>query len=228
MASPISIQANIKAGMCPHGVPQYSCPICNKQAGAMGHSGFSRNFKKSNEWSYQKCYVVGMEIKATIQRKENAKNFYEKQFQNSLSLNKNIYNISEKLNQIIQNINSQNIKTSIQFLMNTVISPLLNVSAKFIDNIVNFQQKAFNMIYQVGEKIVSIVGEIKNFVERKIIDNIKQKAKKIMLFCLSVIEDENYQNDETLTVFKSRELRKYIVKILKKRENNEYNSDKDK
>lgn len=32
---------------------------------------------------------------------------------------------------------------------------------------------------------------------------------------MSNIDDENYQNDDTLAVFKSRELKKFLAKIIK-------------
>ena len=231
MTSPIASQPNIRAGMCPHGVPQSSCPICNKQnITSMGGGSVSKNSHSSNEWSYQKCYVAGLEIRAAMQRKEAAQNFYEKQFQTALALNRNLQNISDKFNSFIQNLKSPFVQTSMQFLMNSVVNPLfstLTQLSNFIDKFSKFQQNTLNMILQAGEKVANIIGEIKNFVDRKILEDIKKTAKKFMSFCLSVIEDENYQNDETLAVFKSRELKKYIVRILKKRNDDEHGSNKD-
>ncbi|MBR1943171.1 hypothetical protein IJ843_05500 [bacterium] len=232
MTSPITSQPNIRIGMCPHGLPQSSCPICSKQTGGgMMSSSSVKNSRPSNEWSYQKCYVAGLEIRAAMQRKEAAQNFYEKQFQTALSINRNLQNITDKLNSFIQNIKSPNVQASMQFLMNSVVNPLFNTLSQissFIDKVSKMPQNALNMILQAGEKVTTIIGEIKNFVDRKIIDDLKKKAKKFMSFCLSVIEDENYQNDETLAVFKSRELKKYIVKILKKPKDDEHGNNQDK
>ena len=79
-----------------------------------------------------------------------------------------------------------------------------------------------NLISQAAEKLVNILGEIKNFINSKIKENIKKITKNIFSFFISNTEDENYKNDETLAVFKSRELKKFIVKIFKKepRKNN--------
>ena len=74
MSSPlISTQPNIKAGMCPHGVPQSSCPICNQQGGGMSRVNNKAATKPAHagEWSYQKCYAVGLQIKAANQRRES-------------------------------------------------------------------------------------------------------------------------------------------------------------
>ena len=170
MTLPISLQPNIKAGMCPHGLPQSSCPICSKQAG--GGMGMSRNsvakHKHAGEWSYQKCYVAGLQIKAAMQHRADAQNFLEKQLLFAQQVNKNLQSITDKLNQFIQNIKSPNIQTSMQFLMNNVVNPLFNTLtqiSKFIDKLANFQQKAINMLLQAGEKLANILGEIKNFVE---------------------------------------------------------------
>ena len=72
MVSPISLQPNIRGGICPHGVPQSSCHICNKvNSGGMGHGSSVKHNNKPEEWSYQKCYVAGLEIKAAKMRRIN-------------------------------------------------------------------------------------------------------------------------------------------------------------
>lgn len=230
MTSPLVIHPNIKAGMCPHGLPQSSCPICSKQnMAAMGSVSVQKHSHKNNEWSYQKCYVAGLEIKAALQRKEAAQNFYDKQFLTALSFNKNLQNIAEKLNQYINNIKSPEIQSGMKFIMNYALNPLFNTAlqlSNLMQKISKLPQTAFNMLFQAGEKFANILGEIKNFVNRKFFEDIKKTAKKFFSFCLSVIDDENYKNDETLHVFKSRELRKYIVKILKNKRDNEHRNNK--
>lgn len=233
MTSPISsIQPNIRAGMCPHGVPQSSCPICNKQNSAgIGHGSTVKHNHHDGEWSYQKCYVAGLEIKAAMMRKEAAQTFFEKQFQTALDVNAKMQNMADKLNQFIQNVKSPVLQSTMQFLMNAAINPLFNTISQisnFFDKMAKLPQNIINMLHQAGEKVAGIIGEIKNFIDRKIVDDLKQKAKKFMSFCLSVIEDENYKNDETLAVFKSRELKKYIVRILKKQSEDEHRANKDK
>ena len=68
----------------------------------------------------------------------------------------------------------------------------------------------------MAEKITALKGELKNILFKNFTDRIKQKAKKIFLFFINIIKDENYKNDDTLSVFKSRELRKLLDKILKR------------
>ncbi len=87
---------------------------------------------------------------------------------------------------------------------------------KIIEKFAQFQQRIADFIQQAGEKLAAILGDIKNFIDRKIIENVKKRAKKFFLFFMSNIEDENYRNDDTLAVFKAREMKKFIVKIFTK------------
>ena len=225
MTTPISLQTTIKAGTCPHGLPQGACPICSKQqAAAMGSGTVMKHSKPSGEWSYQKCYIVGRQIQAAMQRREDAQTFLQKQTQFFQQLNKNIQNVYDKLNAFVQNIKSPIIQNTLQTVMNNILNPAFNSINKLINKISEFNQKAYNIIHQAAEQLANVLGEVKNFIQRKIVEDFKKKAKKFMLFCLSVIDDENYQNDETLAVFKSIELKKFVTKILKKRDKNEHRS----
>ena len=71
-----------------------------------------------------------------------------------------------------------------------------------------------NFINQAAEKLSALLGDFKNFIKSKV-EDIKKNWKKLFFFFNSDIEDENYKNDEALAVFKSRELKKYLLKILK-------------
>ena len=68
---------------------------------------------------------------------------------------------------------------------------------------------------QDGEKLDAILSEIKNIVDKKVMDKIKKKVKSIFDFFISDFDGENYSNDDVLSVFKARELRKHLKKILK-------------
>ena len=75
--------------------------------------------------------------------------------------------------------------------------------------IIPFVHKVYDLTNFIGEKLVNIFGEIKNFNARKIVENLYKKAKKIMSLCLYTIEYENYKNDEVLAIFQNRELKKF-------------------
>ena len=91
----------------------------------------------------------------------------------------------------------------------------MSVLPKMIEKLAQFQQNISNFLQQAGEKLVSILGDIKNFINAKLIKNLKKITKKFLLFFFSELEDENYKNEETLSVFKSREVKKYLVSFIK-------------
>ncbi len=225
MSSPITApQVNNRAGLCPHGLPPAACPICS--GGGMGGAKMKDSAPvtkpmRSGEWSFMKCYAAGIAMRAQEARIENAKTTFEQQIEFAKQLGKNIQNISDKIQQVMQNIQNsapKMIQNVVQVINNVILTPMLNLIAqipKLIERFADLQQKLGNMLLQAGEKLTALLGDLKNFIDKKIIENIKKRAKKFFLFFVSNIEDENYKNDDALAVFKSRELRKYIVKILK-------------
>ncbi|MBQ9246268.1 hypothetical protein IJ182_08385 [bacterium] len=234
MSSPIATQSNTRAGLCPHGLPPAACPICS--GGGMGGAGKMRDTAqtkpmRSTEWSFMKCYAAGLAMRAQEARAENSKNVFEKQIEFAKQLGQEIRNLANRIQNAIKNIQNTMpplVQNVIQVLNNIIITPLLNMLSqipKIIEKFAQFQQRVGEFIQQAGEKLAAILGDIKNFIERNIIENVKKKAKKFFLFFMSNIEDENYKNDETLAIFKAREMKKFIVKILKKNKKRDNNAD---
>ncbi len=234
MSSPITAQPNNRVGLCPHGLVPSACPVCSGgAAGGVNKMKDSPASKPSNsgQWSFMKCYAAGLAIKAQEARIDNRKNILEKQLEFAHKLEKNIQNLTEKIQNALQNIKSTApifIFNTLQTINNLIIKPVLNIIAKIsglIIKITELQQKITNLLQQAGEKLTAILGDIKNFIDKKIIEDIKKKAKKIFSFFIPDMRDENYQNDDTLAVFKARELRKYIAEILKKNWKRNNNAD---
>ena len=232
MSTPVTAQGNTRAGMCPHGLPPAACPICS---GGMSGAGKMKNtapMKKApaGQWSYMKCVAEGMAIKERKARMENAKNAFERQIEFAKQLSKNISLMADKIHNAIKNLQAESsvfIQKALNVLTNFVINPVLNLLAqipKIIEKFAQFQQRVAEFIQQAGEKLSVFLADIKGFFDRNI-DNIKKKAKKFFLFFMSNIEDENYKNDENLAIFKSREIKKFIVKIFSKNKKRENNAD---
>ena len=91
----------------------------------------------------------------------------------------------------------------------------MSILPKIIEKLAQFQQNMNNFLQQAGEKLVSILGDIKNFINAKLIKNLKKITKKFLLLFFTEFEDENYKDDETLSIFKSREIKKYLVNFIK-------------
>lgn len=221
---PNATQSTNRAGLCPHGLPPAACPICS--GGAMGGANKAKDTVvskpiSSNQWSWMKCYAAGLALRAQENRAENAKTAFEKQIEFAKQLKISIQNLSDRIKTVIESIqkNLPNFLSNIiQSISNTIIFPMLNLIAKLpqlIEKFVQFQQNIATLIMQAGEKLTALLGDLKNFINRKFTDKLKEKAKKFFLFFMSNIDDENYQNDDTLAVFKSRELKKFLAKIIK-------------
>lgn len=237
MPAPISVQST-RAGLCPHGLPSSACPICNGGGGGGGRVRETVASKPtiSTEWSFMKCYAVGLALKVQDARAENAKTALQQQMEFAKELGKNIQNIADKIQtaiQNIQNVSPQFIQNALQVLNNTVLTPLMNLVAqipKLIEKLVGLQQRLGTMLQQAGEKLTAILGEIKNFIEKKIVDDIKKKVKDLIFFFMANLEDENYKQDDSLEVFKAREMKKYLVNLvtkIKKRNDDENRNDKE-
>lgn len=224
MSSPISPISPNRAGLCPHGLPPAACPICSgggMSGGARTREPVATKPMNSGEWSYAKCVAVGLQMQAQESRVENAKQAFERQIEFAKQLGKTINNIAENIKNAIQNFQNtlpNALKIPMEVLTNLVITPLLNLVAqvpKVLEKLAHFQKDIREFIQQAGEKLVAILGEIKNFVDKKVMDKIKKKVKSIFEFFISDFEGENYSNDDALAVFKSREIRKHLKKILK-------------
>ena len=224
MSKPISnsVQSTIRAGSCPHGLPPAACPICSGGMSGNGKIKDSTMSKpiKMNQWSWLKCYAVGMAMKSQETRIQNKKDAFEKQIEFAKNLKQSILNLSEKIKNALNNIQKNNSPFIANIIVNIsriIIFPVLSFIAKIpqlIEKAVQIQKNINIFINSISEKIVAILGDIKNFINKKLLEKMKIKAKKFFLFFMSDIEDENYKNDDTLAVFKSRELIKYTVKIL--------------
>lgn len=231
MSSPISSTSANRVGLCPHGLPPAACPICNGAGGAGGVKAKDMPVTKpikSGEWSYMKCLAVGIQMRAQENRVENAKQAFEREIEFAKQLGKNIDNLAEKIKTAVQNFQNtlpNSLKLPMEIVSNCIINPVLNLISqipKIIEKFANFQRNAAEFIWQAAEKLVSVLGEIKNFINRKITEKIKKKIKGIFDFLISETEDENYKNDDTLAVFKSREIKKYLLKILKVEKKRDY------
>ncbi len=222
MSSPIISQQNNRAGLCPHGLPPSACPICSSSGMSVGRNKMQDSplsKSSSREWTWLKCYAVGLAMKAQENRELNNKSIFEKQVEFAKQLSRNIQNLSEKIKLSVQNLEKMlpnSFRPLINFVSNVIISPILKLITQIpfiIEKFAYLTKNLTEIINQVFDKFVSIFGEIKNFIERKFSENFKKKIKKFFLFFTSDVEDKNYKNDDNLYVFESRELKKYIKKL---------------
>ena len=162
-------------------------------------------------------------MRAAKARIEARKELLEEQFSTALKIQKAIMNFIDKAQSILQAVHAKlppELQTVFNKLANGIINPILNLISnipKTLEQLNAFINDIKTKILAVAEKLNAILGEIKNFIEKNITDRFKKLTKKIIRFFILEEKEENYQNDEEIEIFKSRELRKLHMAILKLR-----------
>lgn len=191
-----------KIGTCPHGLPQGACPICNGMGGGGGES-----------------------IKKTAKNKNEA---IQAQMISQYKMQLSIGSTAHQLTNLVDKLSafSQKPQTNASFLTNLAVFaakstlPVLNS----LKNIANFANKTSNVIREkftdISDKLNAIFGELKNSVEKKISDKLKDFKKKFKsIFGISDPEEVEDLDDEEKKVEESKrmfELKTVLHKIKEK------------
>lgn len=203
-----------KVGTCPHGLPLGACPICSGMGGGGGGGGSA---KKANphagEMSWDQCYAIWQQMQKAqqlaLQKKNDALqaqmqppvNFTAK-FANAAQ---GISNLAQKLADFVQKTQSQTqtlpkIISKPLVLAAKIAIPLLNV----LKEIPLLAQKTINFVSQkladISDKLNAIFGELKNSIEKKVSDNLKNIKKKFKslfeIFTEQEIKEEKVKETE--------------------------------
>lgn len=185
MNLPLSSLHKSKIGTCPHGLPMGACPICSGGGGGGGSKKI--NSPPPGEMSWDECFAVGQMMKA----QKLAQQQREMALQNQAFLSSNINNNIEKFAQNISALAEKTTKFAaktenlpailskpINFVANKLLVPMLNI----IENLPAAFQKMTTFIQEkiadIQDKLNAIFGELKNSVEKKISDRLKDFKKK--------------------------------------------------
>ncbi len=225
----VLVNQNSRAGLCPHGLPQSACPICigGQTAGVVKKSVRTDIKMQSGKWSFMKCYMEGLSIRSRQIHIQNMKDNFRRQLESADNLREEIRKIFSKL---------QSLSAGLKNYMPVSLHKPLEISLKFVFNILNkfpdlikssaeFQKDFYLKMLSAFEKLTAVYADFKSFIQKNFSDKFKQKFKKFYLFLFTGSFEENYGSDETLAVFKSREIKKYLVKILNKIKKKETNHD---
>ena len=237
MVSNVSINQNTRLDQCPHGMSPGACPICNPTKMGGGGKRKDEAIKKQvekpvqkpvqnpNEWSYARCLAAWRRMQAQKADTEAQKLELQKLISPQEKAAKFIEAVSDKIQNAVQNIKNPYIQQVVQTLAN-ITTTILRQIPKVVGFISEAGQKLAQMLQGAGEKLAAILGDIKNFVLRKFSEDIKKKAKKFIFSFFTIRESENDHDDETIEIVKSREIKKYIVKIFRKDKHKEDDSTK--
>ena len=187
-----SVNNNIKAGTCPHGLAPGACPVCSSSGG--GTLRQSDRNRKVGEMTYHECAMIGNMIKARALAQKN----------HELNLQHRALNISQfetvmaKLTEAMKNFTqlmSQNILTKpIAFVMKNIVLPLVN----FVQNIPRFIS-SFNIktfIPEISDKLAAVFGEAKAFINKKI-EELLKVAKSALDGLFRIFKKNNTDDEDT-------------------------------
>lgn len=206
MSSPVAARiSRIKPGMCPHGMPAGSCPICN----GMG-SGATANkrldVRKPGEMSWSECFAMGLRMKADKLHKQQ---LIQDRRDAHLALLKLQEQISDKLQKIerlaemFSKFMPKPLSKFVALSIKLVTVPLL----KLAQTVVNFTQNMILNLNQfiknfkenisgVQEKLAAILGEFINSKEKSLSERFKLARKKVFAFLLSEVTEEEIKIKE--------------------------------
>ena len=206
---------------CPHGFPVGTCPLCS----GMGGAPKDRNKPRvAGEMSYNECMAAWMKIQAAkeaqIQAKLDKIELNQKlQLESKilLGLEKINSNIDKFLNKIETMPNLVQIPAKI--IINILIKPILNIIAqipKAINIIQTFLSDVAKFISSAAEKLSSLLGEIKNFLNGQFFQKTKEKLKIFLSFFSEAQDNEENKNEQKIKLKKIKKTLKGIFRIKNK------------
>jgi len=213
-----SVNTNsVKAGTCPHGLPQGACPVCSGMGGGIKKADFSA---KPGEMSWNECAAIGAFLKAQqnakLQREQDAQNFAQRAeaFQNALM------NASQKLANLAQFFaknTSAIISKPLVFVLNNVLGGTLRTIANIPAAVVNTAQALQQKIADISDKLSAMMGEFKASVEKKISEAFSSLKKKVKsLFSIFAPFDTDNDEKKVDEAKKTFHLRTFIHDLYKK------------
>ena len=177
----MAIQTNKPSGgLCPHGLPPGACPICS---GGMGSGGAKKaDFSaKPGEMSWNECAAIGAMLRAQKMRAQQHEQAYQNRLVELAKFQSQMMAITQKLAVVASQLaQSQSfLAKPAQILFNKVLIPMTNFVKNIPTNIMKFANNILNKFTDIQDKLNAMFGELKNAIEKKISDNLKDAKKKI-------------------------------------------------
>ena len=224
---------NARANTCPHGLPLGACPICNGMGGG-GSTKKADEPRRPGEMTYQECYAQWKQMQRAEAMDKAAQEAMLKNAELASKLQKQLAGLSEITTKVLDNIQNalpKPIAKAFEGISNNIIKPLVNIIKNIpeaVKNIASFVENIKTELIKAQEKIAAVVGEVKNFIEKKISDSIKSLKKRFKRFFSIFGIDEEFEEDEKIrdemSVFKNFEienLKEAIRKLLTPRKKDE-------
>jgi len=199
MTISLSPVQNSKIGTCPHGLPPGACPICSGAGGGGGGAAKKADFSaKAGEMSWADCAAMGQIIKNQKMAQNQGEQSLQSQMIAAMNFQKNISNLALRMSNFVQNIQNSAIPAIISkplsLIAEKMLIPMLNVLK---DIPLNFQKALINIaekVVDISDKLTAMFGELKNSIEKKISDKLKDFKKKIKSF-FGLFEDNEFEEE---------------------------------
>lgn len=187
---------------CPHGLPQGACPICNG-TGSTASAKQTNNIKKPGEMTWSECFAMGQLMKLRRERAEARSNspLYNASMQANLENNvKQYVNNVQQLVSSMQKLLPQPLAKVFGLLNQVLITPFLALVSKLpgvVQNVQKFFSNVQSFLASVAEKLTTVLGELKNFAEKKASDIFNGFRKKVRKWFFG-LEDEKEEYEEQI------------------------------
>lgn len=192
-----------KIGTCPHGLPAGACPICNGMGGGGGGAAKKAD-RPSGEMSWDQCYAVWQQmLKAKDLAAQKKHDALQAQMQPPMNFAAKLENAALKIASLADRLINFVQKTQTS---STIMSKTLTIAAKLaipvltvLQNVATLAQKAVNFVKEkfvdISDKLNAIFGELKNSMEKKISDRLKDFKKRFKSL-FGVVEPDDLDDEE--------------------------------
>jgi len=228
MNYPLTAIHKPKVGTCPHGLPPGACPICSGMGGGGGGSARKAD-RPAGEMSWAECVAMGQILKAQRLAQQQRDQAILSQAQSPTSFTsklesmaQKIANLSERLADFAQKAKEMPriIAKPLEILAKLAV-PVLNV----LKNVPIIAQKALNFVQQkfadISDKLNAVFGELKNSIEKKISESLKNFKKKFKsIFSIEEpadIDDEEKKVEDDKRLLEMKTVFESIKEKLKKK-----------
>lgn len=234
-----SLTHKSKAGTCPHGLPLGACPICNGMGGGGGGgASIKKADKPANEMSWSECYVAWQQMQKDKINSNQSRNLAIQaqmisQYKMQLSLgsiSQKFSNVAAKLAEFVKS-NAQNTSFASKILTfgARIILPGFNITKNVLNAAVKLQNRVSEKLADISDKLNAVFGELKNAIEKKISDRLKDFKKKIKSFFgiedtqdAENLDDEEKRIEESKRLFELKTVLNTIRENFNKKEEKEF------
>ena len=180
MSTPLQVQPNkVSGGLCPHGLPPSACPICSGGgAGGAKKADFSA---KAGEMSWNQCAAIGAMLRAQKLNAQMNEQAYQNRLQAVARFEIQMANMAQKIASLAVQISSlpSFFSKPANILFNNILIPFVNTMKNMPANIMKFADKVFEKFHDIQDKLNAMFGELKNAIEKKISDKLRDYKKKV-------------------------------------------------